>query len=605
MISRLTSEPRMPSWPIEMPSLTAIVTNSSGNPPASRTPSFARFASRSSGMLHGVTSFQLDATPTCALPQSPSVMPTARNIARAGARSMPSVTSWLRGFMVVGSSWVGMPTETTPGSAASDACPRLALTAMKIDAPLVGHARRDVPDAARAVEGPGTTACTRSKVPHDPFFPLVLAAEHTERLELATAIAVAFARNPMTLANIGYDLQPLSRRSLHPRARLADQAAHREALLDAVVAPRRARMRELVLAIRAIWAGWQDGTPLRFEGEFYRHTLMTPFFDPGPNPFGARRDLARRRRAGDDRGRGRGRRRLPGAPVQHRASTCASTSLPGTRRGAGRRRGETAPTSRSSFPVMIVTGDDRRRDRGRRLRVRAQIAFYGSTPAYRVVLDAHGWGDLQPELNRLSKERRWQEMSALIDDDMVDAFALRGAPEDARARCARAIRRPRSTASRSTAPYGAQSEVLAAMRGHDGRGAGRTSQPSGISRSVALCPGTRRTACRSRSARARSAPSPPSWPYGRRAPASPSRPALPRAALACKLRYQSGWRSSPPHDATTTRSSPSGRYSKGVVRALPVLRPVVVSNNSGALPIGRRRDRRAACTKSCGPGSRP
>ena len=93
MISRDTSEPRMPSWPIEMPSETAIVTNSSGKPPASRTPTLARLASRSSGMLHGVTSFHDDATPTCALPKSASVMPTARSIARAGARVLPSVTS--------------------------------------------------------------------------------------------------------------------------------------------------------------------------------------------------------------------------------------------------------------------------------------------------------------------------------------------------------------------------------------------------------------------------------------------------------------------------------------------------------------------------------
>ena len=102
MISRLTREPRMPSWPIEMPSLTAMVTNSIGKPPAARTPSFARLASRSSGMLHGVTSFQLEATPTWALPQSSSVMPTARSIARAPARSMPSVTSKLCGFIFSG-----------------------------------------------------------------------------------------------------------------------------------------------------------------------------------------------------------------------------------------------------------------------------------------------------------------------------------------------------------------------------------------------------------------------------------------------------------------------------------------------------------------------
>ena len=102
MISRDGSEPRIPSWPIEIPSLIAIVTNSSGNPPASRTPSFARFARRSSGMLHGVTSFQLDATPTCGLSQSSSVMPTARSMARAPDFSMPSVTSRLRGFMSSG-----------------------------------------------------------------------------------------------------------------------------------------------------------------------------------------------------------------------------------------------------------------------------------------------------------------------------------------------------------------------------------------------------------------------------------------------------------------------------------------------------------------------
>ena len=122
MISRLTSEPRMPSWPIEMPSLIAIVTNSIGNPPASRTPSLHRFASRSSGRLQGVTSFQLDATPTCALPQSASVMPTARSMARAGARSMPSVTSRLRGFM----SLVMAQSVPSVPSASASACRRRA-----------------------------------------------------------------------------------------------------------------------------------------------------------------------------------------------------------------------------------------------------------------------------------------------------------------------------------------------------------------------------------------------------------------------------------------------------------------------------------------------
>ena len=110
MTSRLTSEARIPSWPMEMPSETAMVVNSSGKPPAARTPSLARLASRSSGRLHGVTSFHDEHTPTCDLPQSSSPMPTARSIARAGARPTPSVTSWLRGFIPGGSTGVsGIP----------------------------------------------------------------------------------------------------------------------------------------------------------------------------------------------------------------------------------------------------------------------------------------------------------------------------------------------------------------------------------------------------------------------------------------------------------------------------------------------------------------
>ena len=102
MISRLTRDALMPSVPMEMPSETAMVTNSSGNPPASRTPCLARLAKRSRGRLHGVTSFQDEATPTWGLSQSASVIPTALSMARAGARSRPSVTSWLRGLISLG-----------------------------------------------------------------------------------------------------------------------------------------------------------------------------------------------------------------------------------------------------------------------------------------------------------------------------------------------------------------------------------------------------------------------------------------------------------------------------------------------------------------------
>ncbi len=283
-----------------------------------------------------------------------------------------------------------------------------------------------IPARARALEEAGYDGAYTFEGPHDPFFPLLLAAEHTERLELATAIAVAFARSPMTLANIGYDLQLAS----HGRFILglgSQIKPHIEKRFSMPWSKPAARMRELILAIRAIWACWQGGTPLRFEGEFYRHTLMTPFFNPGTNPHGtARIWLA---------GVGPAMTEVAGEVADgflvHPLSTerfLRDHTLPALARGWKKAQRDRADYE-IVFPVMIVTGTTDDEIQKAADAVRAQIAFYGSTPAYRRVLDAHGWGDLQPELNRLSKEQRWQEMSALVDDDMVDVFALRGPPE--------------------------------------------------------------------------------------------------------------------------------------------------------------------------------
>jgi probable F420-dependent oxidoreductase len=267
---------------------------------------------------------------------------------------------------------------------------------------------------------------------HDPFLPLAVAAAATERLTLGTAIAIAFARNPMTLANVGYDLQVASR----GRFILGLGSQVRPHILNrysSVWSKPARRMRELVLAVRAIWRAWQDGTPLRFEGEFYRHTLMTPAFDPGPNAFGfARIFLA-----------GVQPRMLEVAGEVadgffvhpfHSARSLREHVLPALERGlvrSGRDRGDIEVIA----VTLIACGDTDQELEVNREVVRKQLAFYGSTPAYRPTLECHGWGDLQPELNALSKRGLWDEMAALISDEMLETIAVVGA----RASVARAV----------------------------------------------------------------------------------------------------------------------------------------------------------------------
>ncbi|MFN8035289.1 MAG: TIGR03617 family F420-dependent LLM class oxidoreductase [Acidimicrobiia bacterium] len=293
---------------------------------------------------------------------------------------------------------------------------------MKFDAPLLGA----LPDAARnarEVEDAGYDGVFTFEGPHDPFFPLALAAEHTERIDLATAIAVAFARNPMTLANIGYDLQLLSKGRFV--LGLGSQIRpHIERRFSMPWSHPAARMREMTQAIRAIWDAWQDGTPLRFEGEFYRHTLMTPFFDPGPNPYGrARIWLA---------GVGPRMTEVAGEVADgflvH--PFCTERYLREHIRPALERGHAAAGGARDgfeiAFPTMTVIGDTDEETAAAERDIRSRIAFYGSTPAYAPVLDVMGWGELHPELNRLSKEGRWPEMVRLVPEDMIDAFAVRG-----------------------------------------------------------------------------------------------------------------------------------------------------------------------------------
>ncbi len=258
---------------------------------------------------------------------------------------------------------------------------------------------------------------------HDPFLPLVLAAEHTRRLRLGTAVAIAFARNPMNLANLAYGLQVISEGRF--MLGLGSQVRpHIQSRFSMPWSRPAARMRELVLAIRAIFAAWEGEAELAFEGEFYRHTLMIPAFDPGPNPFGPppiytggfgplMTEIAGEVADG-----------FIAHPFQTRESLRKNV-LPALERGlarAGRSRGDLDVIC----ATLVVTADGEREFERVRLAARKQLAFYGSTPAYRPTLDCHGWGDLHLELNRLSKQGRWDDMTSLVDDEVLEAIAVVG-----------------------------------------------------------------------------------------------------------------------------------------------------------------------------------
>jgi probable F420-dependent oxidoreductase len=282
-------------------------------------------------------------------------------------------------------------------------------------------------ETARVAEEIGYDGIWTAETSHDPFLPLLAAAEATERLELATGIVVAFARSPMTLAMTANDVQSWSggRFVLGMGSQIRAHITKRFSMPWSHPAP---RMREFVLAMRAIWDCWNEGTKLDFRGDFYTHTLMTPFFNPGPNPFGAPKVMLA--------GVGPLMTEVAGEVcdgfICHAFTTeryFREVTLPSLEAGMAK-AGRTRDQFEISGPAFIVTGTTEEEMRASIDGVKGQIAFYGSTPAYRPVLELHGWGDLQEELNRLSKDGRWKDMGALIDDDILDAFAIVGEPEE-------------------------------------------------------------------------------------------------------------------------------------------------------------------------------
>jgi len=297
---------------------------------------------------------------------------------------------------------------------------------MKVDTG-IGHQLDKVPDAVRAAEAAGYDGVRTAEMNHDPFFPLLLAAEHSTKLEIGTSIAVGFARSPMILANIGHDLNAYSkgRFTLGLGSQIKPHITKRFSMQWGAPAP---QMRELVLAMRAIWANWYQGEPLQFVGKYYQHTLMTPAFTPEDKTYGAPRVILAAVGALMTEVAGE----VADGMIIHPFSTVPyieAVTLPAIEKGlakAGRAR-EDFEISYSNF---VVTGRDEKEFEASKQATRERIAFYGSTPAYKGVLDSIGVGELQGELNTMSKQGRWKEMGTLITDDILREFAVVGEPKD-------------------------------------------------------------------------------------------------------------------------------------------------------------------------------
>ncbi len=296
----------------------------------------------------------------------------------------------------------------------------------------------DAIEAATRHEAQGYAGLWTAETSQDPFLPLLLAAEHTSTIELGTSIAVAFARNPMTLAYTANDLQKFSegRFILGLGSQIKPHITKRFSMEWSKPA---ARMREMILAIRAIWDCWANDSELDFRGEFYTHTLMTPFFVPDRNEFGPPKIFL----AGVGELMTEVAGEVADGFICHGFTTeryLREVTVPAL--NAGRARANKPPLDSSDDfqivgPSFVVTGEDKA-DRARAAdAVRRQISFYGSTPSYRSVLEVHGWGGLQPKLNKMSKEARWEQMGDLIDEEMLNTFAVVGEPDEIAAELAR------------------------------------------------------------------------------------------------------------------------------------------------------------------------
>jgi len=294
---------------------------------------------------------------------------------------------------------------------------------LMIDTPIGASNIADLATTARAAERTGFAGLVTAEASHEPFLPLMIAAEHTRTIELLTGIAVAFPRSPMITAYTAWDLQRYSNGRF--LLGLGTQVkGHNERRFNVAWESPGPRLRDQILALRAIWTCWQTRSKLDYAGDFYRFDLMTPFFDPGPQEHpnipiyiaGVNRYMCRL--AGE---------LCDGLHVHpmHTRRYVEEFVRPLIAEGAAR-GGRDPKDVRLASACFVVRGDtDEEVERGSRA-VKQQISFYASTRTYAPILDLHGWSEVSPRLNELSRQGKWNEMPELISDEMLAEFAVIG-----------------------------------------------------------------------------------------------------------------------------------------------------------------------------------
>jgi probable F420-dependent oxidoreductase len=282
---------------------------------------------------------------------------------------------------------------------------------------------RLVKDAAKSVERDGYTMITTMENKHDPFLPLAIAAVETEKVELATSIAISFSRSPMVAANLSWDLNEASRGRFV--LGLGTQIkAHNERRFSVPWTPPAPRMREYTLSLKAIWKSWKTGEKLNYEGDHYRFTLMPRYFVPESQGFRlppvtlAAVGPAMLRVAGEVAD---GVRLHPFCTAKY----LEETVMPQLKTGMAR-SGQTREAFEITGGGFVATGPDDEAVHKLREWVRYRVGFYGSTPAYYPVLEAHDLKDLGLKLNRMTKAGEWDQLADVISDDVLDLFVAAG-----------------------------------------------------------------------------------------------------------------------------------------------------------------------------------
>ena len=271
------------------------------------------------------------------------------------------------------------------------------------------------------LESIGYSGAYTAEINNEPFYPLLLAAEHSEKIELSTSIAVAFARNPMQVATLGHDLNEFSEGRF--TVGLGSQIKpHIERRYSMPWSKPAARMREFVQAMHAIWDCWENGTRLDFNGEFYTHNLMNHMFTPKKAEFGrpnvniAGVGPLMTQVAGE----------VGNGLICHGFTTqkyLEEVTIPNVEKGLAK-SGRTREGFNISCPIIVVAGEDEESYSNSKMMSKAQLAFYASTPAYKGVLDLHGLGDMHETFHKLSRDNQWDKMTALFTDEMLDLFAI-------------------------------------------------------------------------------------------------------------------------------------------------------------------------------------